>query len=156
MRFVLVDVVEELVPGQRARGIKCVSLSDDVLRDHFTWAPILPGTMLIESLAQLGGALIEETAIADGRANDLAVLVGIDRARFRRGAKPGDRIELEATVTSNKQIAATITARATIHGELAAEAELMFVVNREAAPELVAERARWRALWRRGNAYRGD
>ena len=59
MRFFLIDRVTELVAGERARGIKTVSLSDDVLHDHFPDYPIMPGTLILESAAQLGGFLVE-------------------------------------------------------------------------------------------------
>ncbi len=153
MRFVLLDAVEELEVGQRARGVKCVSLADDALALHFPWAPIMPGALVLEALAQLAGVLIEETATAAGRSGELAVLVGVDHARFRRGAKPGDRLVLEVALTSNKEVAAAVSARATIGEQVAAEAELLFVVNRDAPAELVAERARWRSLWRTGSGY---
>jgi 3-hydroxyacyl-[acyl-carrier-protein] dehydratase len=153
VRFVLLDAVDELDVGLRARGVKCVSLADDALALHFPWAPIMPGALVLESLAQLGGVLIEETAVAAGRPGELAVLVGVDRARFRRGAKPGDRLVLEVALTSNKELAATVSGRALIGEQVAAEAELVFVTNRDAPAELVAERARWRALWRTGSGY---
>lgn len=153
MRYLLLDGIHELVAGETARGVKCVTLTDEILRDHFRWAPIFPGTMIIEAMAQLAGALIEETAVAAGRPRDLAVLAGIDRARFIRGVPPGERMELSASYLANKDLMSVLRAEARIGGELAAEAELKFVINREAHDELIAERMRVRALWRTGSGY---
>ena len=79
MRYVLLDRITALEPPERARGVKCVSLSDDVFADHFPGHPVMPGALVIESLAQLGGVLCEATMRLRGR-NDLhALLVGIER-----------------------------------------------------------------------------
>src|SRR4051812_28989166 len=100
MRYVLLDRITALEPPARARGVKCVSLSDDVFVDHFPGHPVMPGALTLEALAQLGGVLCEATmrlAVNGGR-NDLhALLVAVERAKFRRLVRPGDRLELEVT-----------------------------------------------------------
>ncbi len=95
MRYVLLDRITALEPPARARGIKCVTLADDVFADHFPGHPVMPGALTLESLAQLGGVLCEATMRLGGR-NDLhALLVAVERAKFRRLVRPGDKIELE-------------------------------------------------------------
>jgi 3-hydroxyacyl-[acyl-carrier-protein] dehydratase len=130
-----------------------VTLTDEILRDHFRWAPVFPGAMIIEAMAQLAGALIEETAVAAGNLRDLAVLTGIERARFLRGVHPGDRMELSVRYRSNRDLMSLLSAEARVGGELAAESELKFVLNRDAHDELIAERMRVRAMWRTGSGY---
>ncbi|MEZ4361559.1 MAG: 3-hydroxyacyl-ACP dehydratase FabZ family protein [Kofleriaceae bacterium] len=153
VRYLLLDAIHELVVGRSATGVKCVTLTDEILRDHFRWDPVLPGALLIEAMSQLAGALIEETAVAAGRSGELAVMVGVEKARFLRGARPGDRLALHASYVSDKQIAAALRVEAKIEDELAADAELRFVVNAGAPAELVEERARLRQLWRTGKGY---
>jgi 3-hydroxyacyl-[acyl-carrier-protein] dehydratase len=155
VRYLLLDAISELVVGSSATGVKCVTLTDEVLRDHFRWDPVLPGALVIEAMAQLAGALIEETAVAAGRASELAVLVGIEKARFLRNARPGDRMTMCATYLSDKQVAAALRVEAKIGEELAADAELRFLVNGHAPSELIAERVRLRQLWLTGNGYAG-
>ncbi len=130
-----------------------MTLTDEILRDHFRWAPIFPGALLIEAMAQLAGALIEETAVLAGRSRDLAVLAGIERARFFRGVHPGECMQLSASYLSKKDLMPVLGAEVRTGGELAAEAELKFVLNREAHDELIAERKRVRALWLTGSGY---
>jgi 3-hydroxyacyl-[acyl-carrier-protein] dehydratase len=153
VRYLLLDEIPELIEGKTAKGVKCVTLTDELLRDHFRWAPIFPGSMIIEAMAQLAGALIEETAVAAGRPRDLAVLAGVDRARFLRGVHPGQRLELSASYQSDKELLSVLSSEARVGAHLVAEAELKFVLNREAHEELIAERRRVRALWRTGNGY---
>ena len=96
MRYVLLDRITALEPPERARGVKCVTLADDIFADHFPGHPVMPGALTLESMAQLGGVLCEATMRLRGR-NDLhALLVAVERAKFRRMVKPGDRLELEA------------------------------------------------------------
>jgi 3-hydroxyacyl-[acyl-carrier-protein] dehydratase len=153
VRYIMLDRIVDLHVARSATGVKCVTLSDDSMREHFGWAPIFPGALMIESMAQLAGALIEETAVAAGRVDEVAVFVGIDKARFRRGAHPGDQIVLEATFVANKEIAASLQVQATINSKLVASAELHFLVNRGAAAELVAERRKLRQMWRTSDGY---
>src|SRR5262249_59979783 len=80
MRYVLLDRITALEPPERARGVKCVTLADDVFADHFPGHPVMPGALTLESLAQLGGVLCEATMRLRGR-NDLhALLVAVERA----------------------------------------------------------------------------
>ena len=138
----------------RARGIKCVSLSEDMYADHFAGSPVMPGALIVESLAQLGGALLDEAAIADGHGDRLALLVSIDRARFRRAVVPGDQLALAVEVAARRDEGARLDAEARVGDHVVAEAELGFAMSVDTTAELVAERARLRALWKHGRWYR--
>jgi 3-hydroxyacyl-[acyl-carrier-protein] dehydratase len=154
VRYLLLDRITRMEPPERASGIKCVSLSDDALADHFPGRPLFPGALVIEAMAQLSGALLEESAVREGHGDRLAVLAMVDRARFRRPIAPGDRIELEVMAQSRKEEIALVRARAVVDGELAAEAELGFAMAADSDAELCAERARLRALWIHGTSRR--
>src|SRR5262245_39594579 len=95
MRYLMIDRITAMEPPARARAVKCVSLADDAFADHFVGWPIYPGALLVEAMAQLGGALLDETLARDGT-RALAMMVGIDRARLRRQVVPGDQLELVA------------------------------------------------------------
>jgi 3-hydroxymyristoyl/3-hydroxydecanoyl-(acyl carrier protein) dehydratase len=153
MRYVFLDRITDLEPAVLARAVKCVSLAEDVFRDHFPGSPVLPGALLIESMAQLAGVLVEETAIANGNDGMLALLVMVDKARFRRPVKPGDKLELEARAVSVDELKASVKTTATVDGVVVAQAELGFVLGTDHPPELVAERRRWVKLWREGTAW---
>src|SRR3954471_6511212 len=100
MRYLLLDRIVELAPPSRARAVKCVSLADDVFADHFPGHPVMPGALIVEALAQLGGVLLVATVRRQGPGGDErhALLTIIERAKFRRLVRPGDRLLLEARV----------------------------------------------------------
>jgi 3-hydroxyacyl-[acyl-carrier-protein] dehydratase len=153
MGFVLVDRITALEP-RHARGIKCVSLSDEALTDHFPGWPIFPGTLVIESMAQLAGAMLDESCARDARPTTLSMLVGVDRARFRREIHPGDQVILEATLVQQVTDGARVDVTATVEGERAAEATLSFVLVADRPSDFVADRAKVRALLRDGRWFR--
>src|SRR5215813_10556804 len=96
MRYLLLDRITELSPPEHATAIKCISLAEDVFVDHFPGYPVMPGALLLEALAQLGGALLEATMESRGMGDRVAVLSMADRAKFRHFARPGDRLLLRA------------------------------------------------------------
>lgn len=96
MHHAHVDRILCIQPGRHARAIKCVSLSDAALSEHFPGNPILPGVFLLEGIAQTAGVLLWKST-AEQR---LAVMASIDRARFRRFARPGDALLLDVDIES--------------------------------------------------------
>jgi 3-hydroxyacyl-[acyl-carrier-protein] dehydratase len=96
MRYYLLDKVTALVAGERASGVKCVTLSDEILHDHFPDYPMLPGALIVEAAAQLSGFLLELSFNAPDKPLVRAMLVQIERAKFYDPIAPGDTLALEA------------------------------------------------------------
>lgn len=152
MRYVLLDRITRLVPAEMAQGVKCVSLSDDIFADHFPGHPIMPGALIVEALAQLGGVLVEATMRERGR-NDLhALLTMIDRTKFRRMVRPGDKLELEARLITAREEGGQVRATAMVEGQLAAEAELTFAFAEVKSEKLRARRREVLNVWLTGAA----
>lgn len=148
MRYVLLDRITELsVKESRARGVKCVSLSEDVFADHFPGLPVMPGALLLESLAQLGGALLEASVRDLGRGDLYAVLSIVERAKFRRAVRPGDRVELEASAQNVREEGGRVEARARVEGALVCEATLTFTLVPIKDPRVVAQRRELLDIW---------
>jgi 3-hydroxymyristoyl/3-hydroxydecanoyl-(acyl carrier protein) dehydratase len=152
MRYLHVDRITTLEPD-RARGVKCVSLSDDALADHFAGWPIYPGALVLEAMAQLGGAMLDDGCARAGEAA-LAMLVGVDRARFRRQVVPGDQLALEADVEQRALDGVRVRVAAMVGGERVAEAVLSYAIARDVPAAFVEERAKVRALMQHGRWYR--
>jgi 3-hydroxyacyl-[acyl-carrier-protein] dehydratase len=173
MRYVLLDRITALEPPEVARGLKCVSLSDEIFVDHFPGHPVMPGALVLESLAQLAGVLLEATLRQRGR-NDLhALLTMVDRAKFRHMVRPGDRLELEARVLTATADGGQVKAWARIgaasagyagwagsegsqlpsrDGQVATEAELSYAFARVTNPKLIAKRREFLNIWLTGSA----
>jgi 3-hydroxyacyl-[acyl-carrier-protein] dehydratase len=130
MRFLLVDRITRLEMGASVEGHKCWSLSDDVFRDHFPGNPIVPGVLLVESMAQLVGFLLESTYYAQfGTDKEVAGLLSIiHKAKFRRFVVPGERLDMHGSLLSLDRRRASFRVRASVTNELRAEADLSFVV----------------------------
>ncbi len=123
--FLLVSGIDTLSPGSSASGYLDVDPRLEILKGHFPGNPILPGVYLIEAIAQLGAA----TVLADDRyGGTLPLFGGIDRARFRHQVRPGDRVDLEISMTTLSARAGKGSGRATVSGKLAAEVDLFFVI----------------------------
>jgi 3-hydroxymyristoyl/3-hydroxydecanoyl-(acyl carrier protein) dehydratase len=152
MRYFLLDRILTLTPPEQATAVKCVSLSDDVFEDHFPGHPVMPGALILESLAQLGGVLIEATMRDRGRADLHALLVMVDRARFRRMVRPGDRMELLARGLHATEDGGKVTAEARVEGELATTAELTFAFAVVTNPRLLAKRREVLDIWLTGGS----
>ena len=121
--FLLVDRVVELVPKQRVVAIKNVTMNEPYFQGHFPGAPVMPGVLIIEALAQAGAVLLLSD-IPD-RASKLVYFTGIDEARFRRPVVPGDQIRLTMEVLKLRARTCKMRGTAEVDGELVAEAEIM-------------------------------
>lgn len=121
--FLLIDAIEEMERWKRIVGIKNVTINEHFFQGHFPGKPIMPGVLIIESMAQTGGLLLLQE-VAD-REKKLLYFVAIDNARFRRPVVPGDRLRLEMNVLAWRSGFCKLQGRATVDGEMAAEASLM-------------------------------
>ena len=126
--FLLVDRVVELVPGERAVGIKQVTANEPQFTGHFPERPIMPGVLMVEALAQTAGVAV---MTLDEYRGKLGLFAGIDECRFRRMVVPGDTLRLEVTVEKLRGMFGRVKGVATVDGEVAAEAVLSIIIPRD-------------------------
>lgn len=122
--FLLVDRVETLIPGERAVGYKNVTANEPFFQGHFPELPVMPGVLIMEALAQLGGILYD-ASLPKENPEELIYIIGMDRVRFRKPVIPGDRLGLEIQVVKMRARAVKMAGRATVDDRLVAEGELM-------------------------------
>jgi len=123
--FALVDRITHYVPGQSAIGVKNVTLNEPHFQGHFPGFPIMPGVLIVESMAQVGGVVLTQIPGVKG----LCVFAGIDKVRFRRPVVPGDQLIMSVELLAIKRLRfGKIFGRAEVNGELACEGEMMFSV----------------------------
>ncbi|MYM64983.1 3-hydroxyacyl-ACP dehydratase FabZ [Pseudomaricurvus sp. HS19] len=123
--FLLVDRVVELIEGDVIRAYKNVSINEDVFNGHFPQAPIFPGVMIVEAMAQAAGVLGFKTLNKRPSDGSIYLFAGADNVRFKRQVVPGDRLDLEARVISEKRGIWKFECRATVDGALAASATIL-------------------------------
>jgi 3-hydroxyacyl-[acyl-carrier-protein] dehydratase len=124
MRFLLVDRLTELRPGEYARGIKAVTVSEDFFAEHFPGNPVMPGVLILEAMAQTGGALLGLSSNCE----KFGLMTMIDNAKFRAPVRPGDLLELHVTVVALDSATARVSASALVDGREAASAQLAYVL----------------------------
>ena len=124
--FLLVDKITDCEPGVKATGIKCVTMNEPFFVGHFPGKPIMPGVLILEALAQTGAVAALSLPENKGK---LAIFGGVKNARFKRQVIPGDVLELECAMVKRKGPVGIGAARATVDGQVAAVAELTFVLT---------------------------
>jgi 3-hydroxyacyl-[acyl-carrier-protein] dehydratase len=130
--FLMVDGILEMEKLKRIVGIKNVTINESHFQGHFPGKPIMPGVLIIEAMAQTGGLLL--LLEIPERESKLLYFVAVDGARFRRPVVPGDQLRLEIKVLSWRGDFCKLDGRATVDGQLAAEATLMCkMVDRDPA-----------------------
>lgn len=133
------DRIDELKYLDYAIGTKCVTLSEDFFDDHFPGHPVYPGALITESLAQLGGALLE-LSLRDTLGYSPRCVLSSAKSRFREFARPGDSLTLRVDILSRHEDSALIKSSATCSDRRICEAELLFVYLRIDDPRLEAAR----------------
>jgi 3-hydroxyacyl-[acyl-carrier-protein] dehydratase len=128
MRFVLIDRIVMLEAGKRAKGFKIIPADDDYFRDHFPGYPVVPGVLLLESMAQLGGRLVQVSVHEASGRDVLPMLTMVERAQFRRPVRPGERLDVEAEITTLGAARARVIASASVEGQAAASAVITYVL----------------------------
>lgn len=123
--FLMIDEVEEYVPGESCTGYKFVSEDEWYFKGHFPGNPIMPGVLIAESLAQAGAIAILSL---DENKGKNALFGGIDKMKFKRIVKPGDKLKLEVKIIKRKGPIGVGEAIATVDGNVAAKGELTFAL----------------------------
>jgi 3-hydroxyacyl-[acyl-carrier-protein] dehydratase len=118
--FLLIDRVVEMTRRERIVALKNITVNEPFFQGHFPGFPIMPGVLMVEAIAQAGGALLL-TEIAD-REQNLMVFSGIERARFRRPVVPGDQLRIEVTVLAWRRSAVRMEGQITVGGKRVCEA----------------------------------
>ncbi len=120
--FLLVDRIEEVEEGKKANGYKNVTINEPFFQGHFPGHPIMPGVLIIEAMAQVGGAYV---SVADGIPdNKVTYFVGIDNAKFRKPVLPGDVLRMEMELVSKRRGIYQFLGKAYVGESLVAEASL--------------------------------
>jgi beta-hydroxyacyl-ACP dehydratase FabZ len=130
--FLLVDRIIELVPGERIVGVKQVTINESFFQGHFPGAPVMPGVLIVEAMAQVGA--VYALSQMENRDQKLVLFSGIDNARFRRPVVPGDTLTLEVTPVRVGSRVQRMRGLAKVDGQLAAEADVMSVITDRSAP----------------------
>ncbi len=124
--FLLVDTIEELEPGVRAKGKKCVTYNEPFFAGHFPSEPVMPGVLVVEALAQVGAvALLSQP----GFKGKTAYFGAINSAKFKKKIVPGDVLLLETEIIKIKGPIGIGSAKAYVDGKLAVQAELTFAIG---------------------------
>lgn len=142
MRYLLVDRVDELEPFVYAVGVKCITLSDDSFEHHFPGHPVYSGALLLESMAQLGGMLLE-FSLREVRERCPRCVLSSVKAKFRELVRPGDVVVMRADVVSHHEGDAVVKIRAEVAERCVAEAEALYVYFDIDDPELDAARRKY-------------
>ncbi len=124
--FLLIDTIEELEPGVRAVGKKCVSFNEPYFAGHFPGNPVMPGVLIVEAMAQVGAVALLGLPQWKGKT---AYFVGIDGVKFRRKVVPGDVLMLETKIVTCKGSIGVGEARCLVDGQVAVVAKLTFAIG---------------------------
>jgi beta-hydroxyacyl-ACP dehydratase FabZ len=124
--FLLVDRILELEPGKRVLGLKNVTINEQFFQGHFPGAPVMPGVLIIEAMAQVAGVMIYGDL--PDKEKKLIYFTGIDSAKFRRPVVPGDQLRIEMEFLNRHGKFGKVRGRATVDGKIVAEAALLFAI----------------------------
>lgn len=126
--FFLVDRILELEPMKRAVGIKNVTMNEQFFQGHFPGKPVMPGVLLLEAMAQVGGVAMLYPEETRGK---LAFFAGMDRVKFRKPVVPGDQVRMVAEVVKVRGSMGKLWAEAYVDDQLVAEGEFLFALSQK-------------------------
>jgi len=121
--ILLVDRILDYEPGQWIRGLKNITIGEQIFQGHFPTNPVFPGVLIIEAMAQTGGCLVLQTC--ENRHDKLIYFMAIDNVKFRKPVVPGDQLVMEVKVLTNRGKIAKLRGEAFVDGQKVAEAEFM-------------------------------
>lgn len=124
--FLLVDKVVEMEAEKKVVGMKNVTINEPFFAGHFPDYPVMPGVLILEALAQVGAIAVLDMEQNKGK---IGFLAGVDKCRFKRQVKPGDQLRLEVEIIRMKGPIGKGKGIATVDGEVACEAEIMFAIK---------------------------
>ncbi|MBQ7833929.1 MAG: 3-hydroxyacyl-ACP dehydratase FabZ [Lachnospiraceae bacterium] len=124
--FLLIDYVEDMVPGEYAVGYKCVTFREDFFKGHFPQEPVMPGVLIIEALAQTGAVAALSLEENKGK---IAYFAGINKCKFKGKVVPGDKLKLETRIVRSKGPLGVGEAIASVDGKVVVTAELSFMIG---------------------------
>ncbi|MBR9982383.1 MAG: 3-hydroxyacyl-ACP dehydratase FabZ [Desulfatitalea sp.] len=122
--FLLIDRILDWSPDQKIIALKNVTFNEPFFQGHFPGAPIMPGVLIVEAMAQAGGVLAM-ASMPDGKEGTLMFFMGLDQVRFRKPVVPGDQLILEVEITKKRGKVIKLAGTAKVDGQVAAEAQLM-------------------------------
>jgi len=122
--FLMIDRIIEIDGDESAIGIKNVSFNEPIFQGHFPGKPVFPGVLIIEAMAQAAGAIVMAHDAETGAGKKIVLMLTIDKAKFRKPAGPGDRIELHIRKVHRRRTVGRYEGRAMVDGVLIAEAEV--------------------------------
>jgi len=125
--FLLVDRILEIEGDKRIVGLKNVTINEPFFQGHFPGAPVMPGVLIIESMAQVAGVMIYRDM--PDKEKKLIYFTGIENAKFRRPVLPGDQLRIEMQLLNRRNNFGKMSGQATVEGKLAAEAIVAFAIS---------------------------
>ncbi len=129
--FLMVDRVLEIVAGERIQALKNVTINEPFFQGHFPGAPIMPGVLIVEGMAQTGGVLYFHSLSEEERGS-LMYFMGIDNVKFRKPVVPGDQLIFTVEFLKQRRKVVKMKGSATVDGELATEAEFLATIGDKA------------------------
>lgn len=147
MRFFLIDKITSWEVNRHAEGTKNVSLSEDFFDDHFPRRPVMPGVLILEGMAQLSGLLLESSLMEKYGKSAKAVLMVLERTKFRALVKPGDSLVYHAEVISVNEAGGKVKASAFRAKSAVTSTEMVFAFKYVNDPQLDEKRRRLMEIW---------
>ena len=150
MRFLMIDKIIEWKIGGYARAAKNIALSEDFFDDHFPRMPIMPGVLILEGMAQLGGIFLEETVRQAIKIDKKAIMTVIDKTKFREISKPGDRLIYRASILNYNDIGGKVQVDAYKNDKIIVSTKITYIFDSFKDAILKRDRQRLLDLWLEG------